>query len=362
MNRAAATVLELLYDRGEGFVAMDELGKTCGLRPDGLAGVLAELEAAGQKLELSPAHGVRLVGPARLDSRLIERGLDVCRVGRSVICFAEVDSTNDVAFEAVRLGSSGAGAADCDGLVVLAEHQRRGRGRQGHAWQSPPGANILMSAVLVEESPRAMPLRVLAEGHEDAPTCSPAEDRVWAWHPSHLPHEAVTIAAGLAVAEAVESACGVSCHLHWPNDVFVEGRKLAGILVEVRKSGPRRCVMIGIGINVNASPPRSELGRPATDLASHVGAPVERIEVVRCVLRRLDHWIGEIGQERLAELRQGFVQRCGLLNHRLTVLSAGQEYVGRVLDVSPLDGLVLRCDQGLTVRLPAETSSLVPPL
>jgi BirA family biotin operon repressor/biotin-[acetyl-CoA-carboxylase] ligase len=326
MNRAAATVLEMLYDRGEGFVAMDELGRSCGLRAGGLAGALEELRAAGQRLEVSPAHGVRLVRPARLDAHLIERRLDVSRVGRSTICFAEVDSTNDVAFEAARPASPGSPAPECDGLVVLAEHQRRGRGRQGHAWQSPPGANILMSAVLVD---------------------------------ARLPHEAVTIAAGLAVGEGVESACGVSCQLHWPNDVCAEGRKLAGVLVEVRKSGSRRCVIIGIGINANASPPPAEARRPATDLAAHVGSPVERIEVVRHVLRRMDYWIGEIGLGRLAELRQGWVGRCGILNHRITVLSKGRKYVGRVLDVSPMDGLVLRCDQDVTVRLPAESSSII---
>ena len=143
MKPAAARVLELLYDRGDAFVAVEELGRTCGLRAGGLAEAMEELRAGGQRLEVSPAHGVRLVRPLRLDAHLIERDLGVARVGRNVICFAQVDSTNDVAFEAAPQEQS-------DGLVVLAEHQRRGRGRQGHAWQSPPGANILMSAVLLD--------------------------------------------------------------------------------------------------------------------------------------------------------------------------------------------------------------------
>jgi BirA family biotin operon repressor/biotin-[acetyl-CoA-carboxylase] ligase len=175
-----------------------------------------------------------------------------------------------------------------------------------------------------------------------------------------LGHEAVTISAGLAVAEGVEAACGVPCSLKWPNDVLVEGRKCSGVLVEVRKRGPRRCLIVGIGINVNASPPPGRVDQPATDLAAQTGSSVERTEVIRHVLRRLDHWVGQIGRGRLEDLRQGWIRRCGILNQRLAVLSAGRQYVGTVLDVNPLEGLVLRCDQGMTVHLPADASSILP--
>jgi BirA family biotin operon repressor/biotin-[acetyl-CoA-carboxylase] ligase len=317
--RAATRVLEILYDARESFVEMAELRKSVAGRPGSVNAAIEELRAAGQSIEVSPGHGVRLIKPARLDSHLIERGLGTSRVGRSVICFPEVDSTNDVAFEAAREKNS-------DGLVVLAEHQRRGRGRQGRKWVSPPGANIMMSALLID---------------------------------ARLPHEAVTIAAGLAVAEGVEAACGAACSLYWPNDVCIDGRKLSGVLVEVRKRASRRCVIVGIGINVNASPPRQLVDRPATDLASQAGSPVERTEVVRAVLRRLDHWAGAIADGQISQLRDGWVARCGILNHRLSVLCEGRKYEGRVLDVSPLEGLVLRCDHDVTVRLPAQTSSII---
>lgn len=332
MKSAAARVLELLYDRREAFVAMEEVAEAASLSARGLAGVLEELRERGQTIETSPAHGVRLVSPVRLDANLIERGLGTRVVGRSVICFPAVDSTNDVAFEASREGESG-------GLVVLTEHQRRGRGRLGRRWQSPPGANVLMSVLLVDAA---------------------------------LPQEAVTVASGLAVAQGVEDACGLPCQLKWPNDVCIDGRKIAGVLVEVRTRSAaasleirrahgagRRCVIVGIGINANASPPPGEVERPATDLAAHTHAPVERIEVVRAVLRRLDHWVEEVGRGRMEELHTEWVRRCGMLNQRLTVLSAGRKYVGQVLDVDPLRGLVLRGDEGQTLRLPAETTTVL---
>jgi len=320
MRSPAARVLELLYDRREASVAREELAEAASLSARGLTGALEDLRERGQRIEISTAHGVRLVCPVRLDADLIERRLGTRRVGRSVICFPDVDSTNDVAFEAARQRS-------CDGLVVLAEHQRRGRGRLGRRWESPPGANVLMSVLLVDDN---------------------------------LPQEAVTIAGGLAVAQGVEDACGLPCQLKWPNDVCIDGRKVAGVLVEVRKRGPRRCVIVGIGINANASPPSSEVDRPATDLAAQTHAPLERIEVVRAVLRRLDRWIEEAGRGRLGKLHEAWVRRCGMLNQRVAVLSAGRRCVGRVLDVDPLHGLVLRGDEGHVFHIPAATATVLP--
>jgi biotin operon repressor len=90
MKRTATKVLEVLYDRGDAFVPLDELSTACGLRGERLAEALEALGAAGQSLEVSPAHGVRLARPVHLDAHLIERDLGVARVGRNVICFDEV--------------------------------------------------------------------------------------------------------------------------------------------------------------------------------------------------------------------------------------------------------------------------------
>jgi len=319
----ARKVLEQLYDRPEGYFSTDELASAVACDRQAVADALAELRRAGHLMQFSPTNGVRLVRPVRLDGRLIERRLGTRRIGRSVICFDEVDSTNDVAAEAALQG-------DADGLVVLAEWQRSGRGRQGRRWLSPPGANVLMSVLLTH----------LAEP---------------------LPHEALTIAAGLAVAEGIEEGCAglVACELKWPNDVLIEHRKVAGVLVELRRHDGRPSVVVGIGINVGASPGAGEADAPAAHLAEFVGADVERIEVVRGVLRRLDAWVAAVAAGELAALHDAWVARCGMMNQRVTVDCKGQRHVGRVLDVSPLDGLVLSCDDGRRVHVPAERASLV---
>jgi BirA family biotin operon repressor/biotin-[acetyl-CoA-carboxylase] ligase len=281
-----------------------------------------------------------------LDAHLIERGLGTRRVGRHVICFDEVESTNDVAFDCAR--QKGA-----DGLAVLAQWQRQGRGRHGRRWQSPRGANMLMSVLLAEPFVSQPPsagkaLPDAAEGpdvHRDATSKTSS-------------HELLTIAAGLAVAQGVEDAAGLDCRLKWPNDVLVEGGKLAGVLVEVRTVGEAKWAVIGIGVNANAHPPAGQVDLPATSVAEHTGGVANRLEIVQAVMRRLDQWlVGLPGA--MAELRSGWLARCDMINQRLTVSSAGRRHVGRVLDVSPLEGLTLLCDDGRRVLLPAASSSIV---
>ena len=107
-------VLELLYDRGDGYFLLDELASACSLPLRELEHAVDQLKARGHQFELSPALGIRLARPVRLDGWLIERRLGEQRIGRGVICFDEVDSTNDIAFDS-------AAQDDTDGLVVLAE-------------------------------------------------------------------------------------------------------------------------------------------------------------------------------------------------------------------------------------------------
>ena len=316
-------VLALLYDRGDGFFLVDELARAAGAARGELAAALRDLGRQGYPIETSPAYGVRLTRPIKLNSHLIERDLGTRRVGRGAICFDSVASTNDVAMDSARQGHT-------DGLVVLAEAQTRGRGRQGRRWISPAGANILLSIVLLDPPPAG-------------------------------PCDTATIAAGLAVAEGIEDATALRTGLKWPNDVLLDDEKVAGVLVETARVGPRSALVVGVGINVNASPPGDEVDRPATHLARHLGQPVERTGVIRAVLRRLDSRLARPpGRGDLDELHEAWIARCAMINERITARCDGVCYVGRVVDVSPMDGLTLCCDDGCTVQLPAGRTTIVP--
>ena len=255
MNKANQ-ILELLFDHGEIFFPIAELSVRTSLNLQQLHDRLDILRQRGHNLETDPVRGIRLVHPVRLDAYLIERDLPTQRIGQSAICFDKVDSTNDVAFSACDQASA-------DGLVVTAEQQRLGRGRLGRRWLAEPGANILMSIVLANDVDK-------------------------------LPQEALTIAAGLSIAEGIAQATGLKGELKWPNDLLLDGAKVAGVLVEFRGSVQNQRAVIGMGINVNSCPADKEIDSPATSLAKAAGHEISRIEVLRAILVRLEAWLGEL--------------------------------------------------------------------
>jgi BirA family biotin operon repressor/biotin-[acetyl-CoA-carboxylase] ligase len=256
----------------------------------------------------------------KLRAESIQRNLGTKRIGRRVECLDEVDSTNDAAW-------ASAAQAGVDGLAIFAEWQRRGRGRHGRPWISPPGRNLLLSILLVETAP--------------AP-----------------PAEALTIAVGLAVAEAIEETTGLEAELKWPNDVRLRESKTAGVLVERRRVGKKPVSVVGIGVNVGAAPSTEKVDQPVTCLCDALGGPVDRTDLARAVLQRLDVWVEAVSAGRMEELHDAWITRCGMLQERVAAVSDGRRYVGRVADVSPLHGLILIDDHGIRLHLPASITNL----
>jgi BirA family biotin operon repressor/biotin-[acetyl-CoA-carboxylase] ligase len=267
-------VLNRLRAAAGEFVPLEELSAD-------VAAVCRELDALasfGFGIERHPYRGAAYAGPAaRLCPDQIEHQLATHKVGRRIAVWNRVSSTNDLA---ARAGAS----ASNDGLVVLAEEQTAGRGRRGRAWSAPPCSSILMSALLFP------PPALLPVSSDSAFGC--------AW---------LTVLAAIAVAEVVNAHSAAKATIKWPNDVRVAGRKIAGILVE-RVPVPLRAgsiagpdaqaeahwgAIIGIGLNVNldhdALPP--EVAHTATSLQiAKGGLLLDRSEVARDLIRRLDRW------------------------------------------------------------------------
>ena len=223
-----------------------------------------------------------------------------------------VGSTSDEA-------SRAAGDPSAEGLVVLAEEQTAGRGRRGRRWSAPAGSSVLLSVLLYPTGPLAGPPWLTALG-------------------------------AIAAAEVVEAATGRAAGIKWPNDVRVEGRKVAGVLVE-----RGRGVVVGIGLNVHHRPGDfpPALAQPAASLAMLAPGPLDRSELARDLIRGLDRWYGRGLGGDLAGLDEAWRSRFEPLGRPVRLeTGAGRVLVGRLTDAGLGRGLLLEPAEGGAVRVP----------
>jgi BirA family biotin operon repressor/biotin-[acetyl-CoA-carboxylase] ligase len=226
-------------------------------------------------------------------------------LGRERVHLATCGSTND---EAARLAAGGA----AHGTVVTADAQDAGRGRLGRAWHSPPGENLYLSCIL---RPALEPARATA----------------------------ITLAAGLAVADAVERA-GVQAALKWPNDVLAAGRKLAGILTEMSTRGHEvQHIVVGIGVNLGSRSFPPELEGKATSLAL-LGVSVARPEFVDQLLVCLESWFDRFLAAGVAGLADAWLARAH--RSRVRATSQGRSIDGWIMGLDRDGCLVIEDDAG----------------
>jgi BirA family biotin operon repressor/biotin-[acetyl-CoA-carboxylase] ligase len=201
--------------------------------------------------------------PSDLADAFAMAGDRLAEFARPLMYFSTVASTNDVAATLAARGRA-------HGTVVVAEHQTAGRGRRGRTWFSPPGSGLYVSVVWDPRRGDGM-----GRGAADA-------ERATAL---------LTLAAGLALAEAVEAITGLGPDIKWPNDLVLHGRKIAGILAEGVSGGAGiSSVVLGYGINVGRMSYPPELAAKASSLETELGRAVDRAalcaETVASLARR----------------------------------------------------------------------------
>ncbi|ADU51402.1 biotin/acetyl-CoA-carboxylase ligase [Thermaerobacter marianensis DSM 12885] len=263
---------------------------------------------------LDPQAALRLAA-RRFVPELLEARRLGSRLGHTVHWLPEVGSTNDVAR---RLADDGAP----EGTLVIADRQLAGRGRLRRAWWSPPGG-LWMSLILRPTLP-----------------------------PERLP--LLTLAAAAAVAEALERHAGRPVAVKWPNDVLIDDRKIAGILLEtVAHPHGAEYVVAGIGINLDVEgepvPPGLE-GR-LTWLAREVVEPVTRNEVAEAVLDRLEVRYRQLHDQGPDPVLDAWRARAAWLGEPVRVTLPAGEVVGIALDVAPDGSLVVEQAGGRRERV-----------
>jgi BirA family biotin operon repressor/biotin-[acetyl-CoA-carboxylase] ligase len=243
-------------------------------------------------------------------------------IGRPLLWYEQVGSTNDLIKERARAGAA-------EGLVVLADAQTAGRGRRGRGWAAPPRSSLLMSLLL-------------------RPAWLPATDAF-----------TLTMLAGVALCEAVVEVAPLHAALKWPNDLLLPAaprvaqatHKSAGILSEIELEGDQiALVVIGMGINVNWSPEGIVDGRDltqvATSLSAAAGHPIDRLALLRALLIRLDTRYQALRRGQREELFSAWRSRLAALGQRVSVQLPHGELRGVAEDVEPSGALRVRDEQG----------------
>ena len=209
---------------------------------------------------------------------------------RQILHFASLDSTQRA-------------AAGCEpGTIVLADCQLAGQGRHGHTWHSEPGAGIYCSLVLG-------------------------------------PSPVLTLALGLAVVEAIAQATGIRCDLRWPNDLMLDNRKAAGILVQLVDGQ----AIAGIGINVNQAEFPEDIGHLAASLRRHAGREFAREDILFALFPAIDSLIAEDTETILHLFTHASSYVAG---RRVTVDQPGGAITGTTAGLDPAGFLIVRRDDG----------------
>ena len=221
-----------------------------------------------------------------------------------IVRLGVVTSTQSVAFE---LAANGAP----DRTVVVAETQTAGRGRRGRRWLDEPRASLLASIIVRPQ----LAIRDLPK---------------------------LSLATGVAVAEALEAVAGLAVWLKWPNDLVVDERKIAGILLESRIT-TEALVVVGVGVNLAQHRFPLELADAATSVEIETGQTVERDAMLDAVLAAFDAWRACLEHEGFAPVRERWLALADTIGRRVTV----DGRVGVAVDLDDDGALVIRDTAGV---------------
>jgi len=313
-------LLERLADGGE--VSRASLRELLMLDEATLETQLAELRAAGLELIGSGRDSVRLAEPIDwLDPAALRAALapDAGASIESLDCVRETASTNR---DLLEQGPPGPGMA----RIVTAEYQTAGRGRRGRGWTMPPGAGLALSVS-------------------------------WRFEPRPATLSALSLAVGAAARRAIFDATGLDVALKWPNDLFVDGGKLGGILVEISDVADGAChVVAGIGINVRfpatCLASVSNYAHGARDLAGAQSAGVvERTGLAARLIERLIELYSDYAATGFAGYA-GEWQAAHVLDGQLvTIHAAGGRSEGRVIGIAADGALLVESAAGEAERI-----------
>jgi len=297
------------------YLSGDQISRHLGISRQGLWKHIQELKDSGYEIVAVPHLGYRLQScPDRLFPFEISRNLHTKFIGKKIHYFEYLSSTMNLAMQ---LGMQG----ESNGALVLAESQTKGRGRLGRSWFSPKYKGIYLSLIL-------------------RPPILPAVSPI------------LTLLSAVSICEAVKKVTGLDSQIKWPNDVFINNKKLAGILTEMNAEVDKvNFVVIGIGLNVNND--KKSLITQATSLKEQLGQSLSRVTLLQELLRRIEnnyHLLleGDKGAQAIIDKWRNFNLTLG---HHVKVYYQNKHVEGSAVDIDKDGSLLIRKASGIIQKV-----------
>ena len=295
-----------------GYISGEKLASRFKISRQALWKHIAKLTDYGYEIEATPHVGYKLTSiPDKLYPWEIQENLHTKFIGKNIHYNEKADSTQNIAWS---LGLQGA----AEGEAIASETQKTGRGRMQRDWVSPLGgiylSLILKPKLLIQDIPQ------------------------------------ITLLIGLGCIYGIKRATGIECQVKWPNDIYLDGKKVGGILCEIHAEADQvHFVVCGIGINVNTK----DLPQEATSLFLNAKSKLSRIEITQRILEEIESCYVRAQDKGFSDILKEWGNFCILWGKRIRVNIAGNEVEGEASGIDEKGYLLIRKDSGFIEKISA---------
>ena len=321
-EKIGSKILNLLAS-SSGFLPGPVIGRKLKISRTAIAKRIKGFRTLGCKIDSCLGQGYRLVSvPDNLVPLFIKIGLKTTIIGREVFFYPKVDSTNSQAKVIADQGVH-------DGALVITDYQTQGQGRLKRQWVSPPKKNLLFSVIFY---PLVAPSKVFQ----------------------------MTLFASLAICKSLNTFFKINAGIKWPNDVYVNNRKICGVLTDVSIDQKRvKWVVVGIGLNVNADPSfAAELGSLTTAIKRETGKAQKRLPILKRILEEMDLLYKRFLSGDSTHIRDEWISYSIILGKKVNIFSDELQETGIAETIDEDGALILLTPDGERKKIIAGDVSL----
>ena len=297
------------------FISGEELSNQLGISRTAIWKQIKELKKEGYQFEAVRKKGYRLLNlPDDLNLVGVKQNLQTKWLGHELVFYNKLESTQKTAHELARNGAS-------NGTIILADEQTKGKGRLGRQWHSANGKGVWMSIIL---------------------------------RPSFTFQQAplITLLTSVVIAKTLQELYGIPIRIKWPNDIYLQEKKLAGILTEIHgEQDLLQYLIIGIGINTHRTVFPAELDHKVISLEEFLNSPLRRKELVQSLLFNLEKYYERYINEGFSPFYTFYNELLLWKGMQITVNQLNRQLTGINEGINQDGQLLLRQNDGQLIKL-----------